>query len=179
MILTNRVKFFALCLISCGLFLAGCASAPKPAPPPPPPPPPPIVVPEPVAEVVPEPEPEPPAPLFPPGTLDMTDSQTYSVRTGDTLVRVARNHYGKENGGFYYPLIQKASGLSENPDRIFVGTMLLIPSLVRNLATPELRETVRKLLIESADWYRARNRYRETQIGLRQIAERLRNYRGE
>lgn len=51
---------------------------------------------------------------------------TYTVQRGDTLARIARQMYDDPHK---YPLIQKANNITD-PGRIWVGQVLVIPSLV-------------------------------------------------
>lgn len=50
---------------------------------------------------------------------------TYTVQRGDTLARIARQMFGDPHK---YPLIQQANNL-DNPGRIWVGQVLVIPAL--------------------------------------------------
>jgi LysM repeat protein len=50
---------------------------------------------------------------------------TYTVQQGDTLSKIARKLYGD---GRKYPIIQKANNITD-PSRIWVGQVLVIPSL--------------------------------------------------
>lgn len=51
----------------------------------------------------------------------------YTVQSGDTLSRIARQHYGN---AMKYPLIFEANRpMLKNPDRIFPGQVLRIPPL--------------------------------------------------
>ena len=53
------------------------------------------------------------------------DMTTYTVQRGDTLARIAQRVYGDP---YQYPLIQRANNISD-PGRIWVGQVLVIPSL--------------------------------------------------
>jgi N-acetylmuramoyl-L-alanine amidase len=78
--------------------------------------PPPVQPPVPPPEPVPEPEPA---------------YQTYTVKAGDTLSKIAKEFYGDATK---YPIIAEYNGL-EDPSRIFIGQVLRIPSLTP--PTPE------------------------------------------
>ena len=56
---------------------------------------------------------------------------TYTVQRGDTLGRIARKIYGDARK---YPLIQQANKIN-NPSRIWVGQVLIIPALNNGLTT--------------------------------------------
>lgn len=58
---------------------------------------------------------------------------TYTVKRGDTLARIAREIYGDPHK---YPLIQKANNLTD-PGRIWVGQVLVVPSLAGPKSAPE------------------------------------------
>jgi LysM repeat protein len=57
---------------------------------------------------------------------------TYTVQRGDSLGRIANNVYGDARK---YPLIQQANNISD-PSRIWVGQVLVIPSLDGGSASP-------------------------------------------
>jgi LysM repeat protein len=78
--------------------------------------PPPVQPPAPPPEPIPEPEPA---------------YQTYTVKAGDTLSKIAKEFYGDAT---QYPVIAEFNGL-EDPSRIFIGQVLRIPSLTP--PTPE------------------------------------------
>lgn len=80
------------------------------------------VGPSPVQPPVPSPEPVPePEPAY----------QTYTVKAGDTLSRIAKEFYGDATK---YPIIAEYNGL-EDPSRIYIGQVLRIPPLTS--PTPE------------------------------------------
>jgi len=70
--------------------------------------------------------PKPPAPMPAPAPA------TYTVKSGDTLSKIALAVYGD---GSKYPLIQKANNLSD-PGKIRVGQVLVIPPLSGETAPP-------------------------------------------
>ncbi len=78
--------------------------------------PPPVQPPVPPPEPVPEPEPS---------------YQTYTVKAGDTLSKIAKEFYGDATK---YPIIAEYNGL-EDPSHIFIGQVLRIPPLTP--PTPE------------------------------------------
>ena len=53
--------------------------------------------------------------------------QTYTVQSGDTLWKIADEHFG--NGSEYMKIFDANSDLLEHPDRIFPGQELTIPDL--------------------------------------------------
>ncbi|MDR0642488.1 MAG: LysM peptidoglycan-binding domain-containing protein [Treponema sp.] len=86
----------------------------------------------------------------------LTGAKSYTVVKGDTLTRIARQHYGTGDNPYYFPLIIAASkGSTEilNPDLIEVGMRLTIPSLQENLNNTEARGNLKSLLKSVADFY--------------------------
>lgn len=57
---------------------------------------------------------------------------TYTVKRGDSLARIAREIYGDPHK---YPLLQQANNLTD-PGRIWVGQVLVVPSLAGPKSTP-------------------------------------------
>lgn len=53
--------------------------------------------------------------------------KTYTVQSGDTLWKIAEQHYG--NGARYMEIFEANGDLLDNPDRIFPGQVLKIPDL--------------------------------------------------
>jgi hypothetical protein len=90
------------------------------------------------------------------GVIVLTGAQTYTVVKGDTLSRIAREHYGTGDNPYYFPLIIAASkgGVDiVDPDSIEVGMQLIIPSLQENLNDPGARANLKNLLKDIADVY--------------------------
>ena len=56
-----------------------------------------------------------------------TESETYTVQSGDTLWKISEQVYG--DGSSYMKIFEANSGLLENPDHIFPGQKLMIPKL--------------------------------------------------
>jgi nucleoid-associated protein YgaU len=54
-----------------------------------------------------------------------TDSETYTVQSGDTLWKISEQVYG--DGSSYMKIFEANTGLLENPDQIFPGQELVIP----------------------------------------------------
>jgi hypothetical protein len=115
--------------------------------------------------VIPEPEPDPlekeeitPAPIYERHEVGiiLTGALEYTVVKGDTLSKIARNHYGTGLNGYFFPLIIAASkNITDivDPDQIEVGMKLVIPSLQENLDNPEARDNLKSLLKEIAGFY--------------------------
>lgn len=63
----------------------------------------------------------------PPATDEGTGEggRTYTVESGDTLWKIAEQHYG--NGAKYMVIFEANRDLLDNPDRIFPGQVLKIP----------------------------------------------------
>jgi nucleoid-associated protein YgaU len=54
-----------------------------------------------------------------------TESETYTVQSGDTLWKISEQVYG--DGSSYMKIFEANTGLLENPDQIFPGQELVIP----------------------------------------------------
>ena len=61
-------------------------------------------------------------------TDDATSGDTYTVVSGDTLSKIARNHYG--DGAKWHQIYEaNKATIGSNPDNIEVGQVLTLPSL--------------------------------------------------
>jgi len=56
-----------------------------------------------------------------------SDSDTYTVQSGDTLWKISEAHYGE--GSKYMKIFEANTDLLKNPDQIFPGQELKIPKL--------------------------------------------------
>ncbi|MDR0669223.1 MAG: LysM peptidoglycan-binding domain-containing protein [Treponema sp.] len=86
----------------------------------------------------------------------LTGAKEHTVVKGDTLSSIARHYYGPGDNGYYFPLIIAASRLNINivdPDKIEVGTKLVVPDLQENLNDPGARTNLKNLLKKIADFY--------------------------
>ncbi|MDR0443325.1 MAG: LysM peptidoglycan-binding domain-containing protein [Treponema sp.] len=140
------------------LFAAACQSEPPPpapqppAQPPPPPPPQPITPPQPLEDFT--------NAMF--GNRHKSDvildgATTYTVKSGDTLVKIARQFY---QDGAYYPLILLVSGdVVADPDRIEPGMQLTIPVLKQNLDDSKAKQSIFSYLLDMAKLEEQRGRY--------------------
>ncbi len=52
-------------------------------------------------------------------------AKTYTVKAGDTLSKIAKQHYGNANS--YMKIFEANKGLLQDPDKIQVGQVLKIP----------------------------------------------------
>ncbi|MDR3129959.1 MAG: LysM peptidoglycan-binding domain-containing protein [Treponema sp.] len=82
--------------------------------------------------------------------LIMEGAESYTVKSGDTLTKIARAKYGRGNA-FFFPLIMAASKAGKtvdivDPDLIVAGMELIIPNLNANRNDPEIRERIKNLL---------------------------------
>lgn len=57
------------------------------------------------------------------------ESTMYTVRKGDTLWKIAEEHYGKGNGAKYTEIVKANTPPVKNPDLIQPGWVLRIPPL--------------------------------------------------
>jgi nucleoid-associated protein YgaU len=102
--------------------------------------------------------------------LNLDDSKTYTVVSGDTLSAISRKNY---NDGFYFPLIMLASSdVVLDPDLIEPGMKLTIPDLPKNLNDPKAKGELKNFLNEIAEIYDKRNRPLDAD-GLRKLASSL------
>ena len=111
----------------------------------------------------------------------MSGASDYTVLPGDFLSEITRRFYenltnvgqaGTRNG-FYYPLLMHASdGQITDPDLIFPDMKLKIPDLVKNLANPDSRRTIKTLLAQAAILYRSKSLPDEAE-GLQKLADWL------
>jgi nucleoid-associated protein YgaU len=53
------------------------------------------------------------------------EASTYTVQSGDTLWKIAREHYG--DGALYLKIFEANRDVLEHPDRIFPGQELTLP----------------------------------------------------
>jgi len=180
------MKKYLICLfIFTVLFGFSCATAPDtPAPvtqtataPPPAATPPPVAAPPPVTTYV----PPAPQPVLDPNGLDMSGAADYTVIPGDFLSEITRTFYGNLTGigtagtrnGFYFPVLMLASdGQITDPDLIYPDMKLKIPDLIKNLANPDSRRTIKNLLAQVAILYRNRSLPDEAE-GLQKLADWL------
>lgn len=85
-----------------------------------------------VKEAVPPAAPEsravtPPAPEAPVETQPAQESQFYTIQSGDTLSKVAKQFYGDPNK--YMHIFNENKGVIEDPDKIYPGQVIRIPPL--------------------------------------------------
>jgi len=81
--------------------------------------------------------------------LILTGAQKYTVKSGDTLYRIAATYYPD---GYYYPLIMLASkSIVLDPNEIDPGMILTVPDLQRNLNNRGAKESLKKAILECAD----------------------------
>ena len=60
------------------------------------------------------------------GSGDTTTSRTYTVVKGDTLSAISLKYYGDAN--LYMKIYEANRGLLKDPDKIYPGQVLTIPS---------------------------------------------------
>jgi len=104
------------------------------------------------------------------GDLILDGAQKYTVKSGDTLVRIASNFYGD---GYYYPVIMLASkDIILDPDKIQPGMELTIPDLEKNKNDPRARASMKGVIVDCAKTEDDRGRA-STAKGLRDHAATL------
>jgi LysM repeat protein len=89
--------------------------------------------------------------------LILDGAKSYTVQPGDTLSRITRTYYGRENG-YFFPIIMLASRETvTDPDLIEPGMVLTIPDLPKNLDSPGARTKIKEFLNEIAGAYGSKN----------------------
>jgi len=82
--------------------------------------------------------------------LILDDAKTYTVKSGDTLAAITREHYGSDKG-LYFPVIMLASSeVVLDPDRINPGMELIIPDLQKNLDNAKARASIKGVIDDVA-----------------------------
>ncbi len=66
-----------------------------------------------------------PKPVAPAPEPEATEAASYTVQSGDTLWKIAEDHYG--DGKRYPEIFEANKELLDSPDRILPGQKLLIP----------------------------------------------------
>ena len=105
--------------------------------------------------------------------LILDGAKSYTVKTGDTLVNIARSQYGGNNP-YFFPLIMIAStDVVIDPNLLKPGDVLSVPDLNKNLADPSARATIKRLMADFAPQWKGRAVYEADREGLRQTAAGL------
>lgn len=58
-----------------------------------------------------------------------TEARMYTVKSGDTLWKIAEEMYGKSNGAKYNVIFEANTPMLSHPDKIYPGQVLRIPEL--------------------------------------------------
>ncbi|GHV83327.1 hypothetical protein AGMMS50212_06670 [Spirochaetia bacterium] len=104
--------------------------------------------------------------------LNLDGAKTYTVVSGDTLVKITRSQYGADNG-FYFPVIMLASSETvADPDKIAPGMKLTVPSLDKNLNDPLARLNIKTFLKDVANVYKDKGDSK-TEQGLKDLSASL------
>jgi LysM repeat protein len=86
-------------------------------------------------------------------------AKEYTVKSGDTLSRIARDQYGSVDNAYYFPLIMLASrNVVADPDLIEPGSKLTVPDLQKNLNDASARREIKRFLKDVAGVYENRAR---------------------
>lgn len=60
-------------------------------------------------------------------TAEIVGEQTYTIEKGDTLSKIAKEHYGR--AGAWREIFEANRDVIEDPDRIFPGQVIKLPAL--------------------------------------------------
>lgn len=60
-------------------------------------------------------------------TEEIVGEQTYTIEKGDTLSKIAKEHYGKASA--WHQIFDANRDTIEDPDRIFPGQVIKLPAL--------------------------------------------------
>lgn len=60
-------------------------------------------------------------------TEEIIGEQSYTIEKGDTLSKIAKDHYGKASA--WHQIFEANRDTIEDPDRIFPGQVIKLPSL--------------------------------------------------
>ena len=60
-------------------------------------------------------------------TAEIVGEQTYTIESGDTLSKIAKQHYGK--AGAWREIFEANRDIIDDPDRIFPGQVIKLPAL--------------------------------------------------
>ena len=105
--------------------------------------------------------------------LILDGAKSYTVKTGDTLVNIARSQYG---GSFpyFFPLIMIAStNVVIDPNLLKPGDVLSVPDLNKNLNDPSARAHLKTLMEDFAPQWKGRSVYEADRQGLKHAAAGL------
>ncbi|MDR2768153.1 MAG: hypothetical protein LBB82_07500 [Treponema sp.] len=95
-----------------------------------------------------------PAAPVPSGDLILDGAAAYTTIGGDCLSSVAARVYGNK---FYFPIIQKASGITTDPDVISIGLKLTLVDLPRNLRDAGAKAKIKQYIADAAATYNNRD----------------------
>lgn len=60
-------------------------------------------------------------------TEEIVGEQTYTIAKGDTLSKIAKEHYGKASA--WHQIFEANRDVIDDPDRIFPGQVIKLPAL--------------------------------------------------
>jgi len=110
----------------------------------------------------------------------------YVVLAGDTLYGIAGKHYGKRGGNFVRAIVQANGVTLPDPDKLRVGTVLLLPTLTDSTrvasrsiapapqklqATPPRNTKTKKQKPTDFDWYQVKKGDRYASIAREQLGD--------
>ena len=91
--------------------------------------------------------------------LDLEGAETYEVKTGDTLTSITKTFYaGKDENGYYFPLIMLASrGVVSDPELIEPGMKLTIPNFEKNINNKDIATKLKPYFKDMAEVYKQKD----------------------
>ena len=91
--------------------------------------------------------------------LDLDGAETYEVKTGDTLTSITKTFYaGKDENGYYFPLIMLASrGVVSDPELIEPGMKLTIPNFEKNINNKDIATKLKPYFKDMAEVYKQKD----------------------
>ena len=91
--------------------------------------------------------------------LVLDGAETYEVQQGDTLTSITKTFYaGKDENGYYFPLIMLASrGVVSDPELIEPGMKLTIPNFEKNINNKDIATKLKPYFKDMAEVYKQKD----------------------
>ncbi|MFQ5591668.1 MAG: LysM peptidoglycan-binding domain-containing protein [Phycisphaerae bacterium] len=117
------------------------------------------------------------------GTSGAAPVVHYTVKTGDTLSKIARVHYGESSARYIGAIFNANRSILSSPDKVFPGMVLIMPAPetggdaqpagagLRRTEPPARHMPVRRERSTSATWYQIRKNDRYVSIAREQLGD--------